>query len=168
MVSVLEVHSRLVLQSRDSTRWRFQRLLTIRRPPMFVTCSALNADINAGGGGQKSSRTRSVAQTIFCRSPCGTQWFGTVIWLSQKVRSEPSNTIICSAWWCTSRSWTCSHLLARWVRFTRLLVVVLGSFRKVQLSRVRGRGTVASGIAAEIAHVVIRPLGGHIGAALKV
>ena len=47
-----------------------------------------------------------------------------------------------------------------------LLVVVLGSLRIARLSRVRGRGAVASGLVAEIAHVVIRPLGGRTGAAL--
>ena len=49
---------------------------------------------------------------ILCRGACGMRWFGTVIWLSQRVRLEPLNTIICSARWCTSRSLTCSHLLA--------------------------------------------------------
>ena len=33
VVSILEVHSRPVLHSRDSVRWRLQRFLTIRRPP---------------------------------------------------------------------------------------------------------------------------------------
>ena len=37
------------------------------------------------------------------------------------------------------------------MRFTRLLVVVLGSLHKVQRSRVRARGTVASGTVAESA-----------------
>ena len=108
----------------------------------------LNAEIDAGGCGQKMFENEVCGPTILCRGARGVQWFGTVIWLSKRVRLEPPNTIIYSAWWCTPRSLTCSHLLARCTRFTRLLVVVLGSLRKVQRSRVRGRGTVASGIVA--------------------
>ena len=138
------------------------------KPPVLAyasgikACSALNAEIDVGCCGQKCAKTRSAAQTILCRSACGMQCFGTVIWLSQRVRLEPPNTVINSAQWCTSRSLTYSHLLVRWMRFTRLWRWYWEAFVKFHgcLSEVVARSGVAD--------VVIRPLDGRNGAPFEV